>query len=397
MEPDDDEHDGDDAIGPLLPPDDRLWRHPSEVFAGIAAAGGAGSAAGPANDTAVALTSSTPRDSQTTWLIAVVSGLAGAIVVVSIIGLTVGFGTDAAPRTGVLPSTLSAVMNTTVPAAVTTLAAPKAGNSALAAAENATVAVRDRNGTTIGVGVSIGGGYVLTAAEVAASINAENPAGIDHDGVSFDARVLGASDYLGVGLLQIDDDSTPAAPAGSVMSIGASNQISIMSASGPVSADLVSTEAELGSLYPMLSVDAPEGVEPGSAVLDDNGNVIGILTGKADAAGHALAIPIDIAKPSAVRIMSGGSADCGWLGVQGHSDSGAVELDAVAAGSPAEQAGLKPGDRIVVMGNSKAASIKLLGLLVRSHGSGESMRFTVKRGDQTLTIDVILAPRVSPS
>ncbi|HVM67938.1 MAG TPA: hypothetical protein VMU14_23885, partial [Acidimicrobiales bacterium] len=36
MEPDD-EHEDDVSSGPLLPPDDRLWRHPSELAVGNAA------------------------------------------------------------------------------------------------------------------------------------------------------------------------------------------------------------------------------------------------------------------------------------------------------------------------------------------------------------------------
>ena len=83
MEPDDDEHDGDDAIGPLLPPDDRIWRHPSELFA----AGLAGSVG------AVGVAAAPSRDSHTTWLVAVVSGLAGAFVVVSILAIGVALMT----------------------------------------------------------------------------------------------------------------------------------------------------------------------------------------------------------------------------------------------------------------------------------------------------------------
>ena len=72
MEPND-ELDPDGSRDRLLPPDDRLWRHPSEVASAGGARGGA-----PAAATAVETPSSPPEGRM--WTVAILSGVIGALL-----------------------------------------------------------------------------------------------------------------------------------------------------------------------------------------------------------------------------------------------------------------------------------------------------------------------------
>ena len=79
MEPDDDHDDG--SSGPLLPPDDRLWRHPSEL-ALFSAAGAAtpGRRAGESGGGEMRM-----------WSIALLSGVVGAVLATTAVYTMGGF------------------------------------------------------------------------------------------------------------------------------------------------------------------------------------------------------------------------------------------------------------------------------------------------------------------
>lgn len=380
MEPDDDDLDADGVSGPLLPPDDRLWRHPSEVFA---APSGALSFASPG--------SSGRSPTSGRWLVAVLSGLTGALVVTTIIGITVGFGSNTTTDRAALGA--RALVNTTLAALAPTTSLAKLG--ALDASAAATVEIRAADTQrAVGAGVEIGGGYVLTAASLLSGVNAVQVANVD--GV-IDAVLVGTSASLGVALLLMENADGKSAPLGSVLPLSANGAVVVMTPSGHFGAKLRSNDAEMGLLYPLLLIEPPQSVVPaGSVVLDRNGNVVAMVIDKAND-GALLAVPVDAARPAAGRMISGGNGECGWLGIEGADGDGHVRIASVAAGSPAERAGLRADDRIVAIGSSKDVSIRRLGLLVRSHGGGESMRFTVKRGDQTMALEVTLASRVAPA
>ena len=62
----------------------------------------------------------------------------------------------------------------------------------------------------------------------------------------------------------------------------------------------------------------------------------------------------------------------------------------VIDGSPADQAGLEPGDRVISIDNTEIAAQEDLGTIVQSHAAGDTISITVARGGQMVTLNVTL-------
>ncbi len=67
-------------------------------------------------------------------------------------------------------------------------------------------------------------------------------------------------------------------------------------------------------------------------------------------------------------------------------------LSGVTADSPAEKAGLKGGDRIVKLGESKIGNLEDFDSALRKHKAGEKIPVVVSRDGQEVTLEVTLAP-----
>ena len=65
-------------------------------------------------------------------------------------------------------------------------------------------------------------------------------------------------------------------------------------------------------------------------------------------------------------------------------------LAGVAPGGPADKAGLKAGDRIVQLGTHKIESLSDFDLALRSFSPGDSVEVAVMRGDERVTLKVVL-------
>lgn len=67
-------------------------------------------------------------------------------------------------------------------------------------------------------------------------------------------------------------------------------------------------------------------------------------------------------------------------------------ISGAAAGSPADKAGMKPGDRIVKLGEDKIQSLEDFDLALRKHKPGDEVDFVVTRGGTEVTLKVKLEP-----
>lgn len=65
----------------------------------------------------------------------------------------------------------------------------------------------------------------------------------------------------------------------------------------------------------------------------------------------------------------------------------------VSSGTPAQQAGLRPGDIITAIGNDAVNQDNPFSAVLFKHAPGEKVRLTVVRGAQTDTFEVTLAAR----
>ncbi len=166
----------------------------------------------------------------------------------------------------------------------------------------------------------------------------------------------------------------------------------------------------------MLQTDAA--INPGNSggpLLNSSGEVIGINTAiEPSATGIGFAIPINRARSLLPDLLRGGEVGNPWLGIQGlavdEELAGRLELPvgsgvyvvAVVMGSPAEKAGLREsgtdeqgrptfgGDVIVSVDGVAVASVESLVDYLNGKRPGDTVSLSVRRGDQSLTINVAL-------
>lgn len=82
-----------------------------------------------------------------------------------------------------------------------------------------------------------------------------------------------------------------------------------------------------------------------------------------------------------------------WLGAPAVADPENAVVSGVSPGSPAEAAGLQPGDLILWADDAEILTIRSLQEYTQAH-LGEPIELTMQRGEQTVKITVV--PRVSP-
>jgi len=172
----------------------------------------------------------------------------------------------------------------------------------------------------------------------------------------------------------------------------------------------------------MIQTDAA--INPGNSggpLLNSSGEVIGINTAIYSASGGnqgiGFAMPINPAKYVATELITRGRLARPWLGISGISlypgladdmgipfDKGILVVE-VVPGGPADQAGLRGGNREVVVGNIKILMggdvimalngreinhMKQLSRQLEAFRAGETVRLQICRGKNILELDVLL-------
>jgi serine protease Do len=171
------------------------------------------------------------------------------------------------------------------------------------------------------------------------------------------------------------------------------------------------------SLHGLIQTDAA--INPGDSggpLVDASGRVIGVTTAQAQVAqGIGFAIPIDIAKPIMQQALAGEKLSRPFIGVTYDSidagvqqryslplgqgawvhkeDAAGNSVEAVVAGSPGAQAGIKTGDIITsVEGQAINPSHRLEDVLVQ-YAPGRTVSVEIYRGGTYMTIRVTLGTR----
>ena len=149
-----------------------------------------------------------------------------------------------------------------------------------------------------------------------------------------------------------------------------------------------------------IQTQAP--INPGNSggpLVNIKGEVIGINTAIiANAQGLGFAIPINLAKWVAQEILTHGKVVRGWLGVTVQEltppvaqalglDHGVIVLK-VFPGSPAQMAGLEPGDIILEVNGKPIRNATELQFEIMKTPPGKEVTLTVLRGDKKLHIKV---------
>lgn len=348
--PDDD---GDADDGPMrgwVPPDDRLWLHPSER------AGGASAAPRPPTVTRTA-----PRSP---W---VAGGMTVCVVLAMVLaGMVVAAGIDDAhqdgtrtPITGVPTTEANLSRLTTTHEMVMMASSVQASTVALV--------VATATGTRVGTGtVAEAGGIVVALRRTVAG--ARSITAVEHDGSRQAATEVGSDTATGITVLRIDDDLpvadfTTGDPATGSLAVAMSDGVRGSGAPTPrlyagtvlyagVAGDAPATGFCETVIAAPLSTD-----DLGSPLVEPSGAVAGVLgsVSGTGAARTAAFLPAELVSEVTAQIVANGAVAHGDLGVStvdpaaagtDSSAAGALVADVVPGGSAA-QAGVLPGDRIV--------------------------------------------------
>jgi len=154
--------------------------------------------------------------------------------------------------------------------------------------------------------------------------------------------------------------------------------------------------SETQSYEDLIQTDAS--INPGNSggpLLNIDGEMIGInVAVRAGAHGIGFAIPVDMAMKVASSLMSVRRLESAWHGVVAQTDDAAHREFVVAeveANSPAEAAGLKPGDVVATVGDMNIVRGVDFERALLGRSSGESVSLTVRRNSQRLELALKLA------
>jgi S1-C subfamily serine protease len=243
------------------------------------------------------------------------------------------------------------------------------------------------------------------------------------DGRQLNGRVVGADPWTDLAVVQANDSGLPHAKLGDsaalrvgqlVMAIGSPFGFESTVTAGVVSALGRTLRSITGHLVDnVIQTDAA--LNPGNSggpLVDSRGRVIGINTAIIrPAQGICFAIPINMAKHILPQLMQHGRVVRGYLGLHGRmvplpkvvrrqfnltQDHG-VEVQSVAEGAPADQAGLREGDIVIALGDHPATSIDDLHKLLTQLPVGIPAGVTILRDGRRLDRFVVPSDYPDPA
>jgi serine protease DegQ len=150
----------------------------------------------------------------------------------------------------------------------------------------------------------------------------------------------------------------------------------------------------------------------GGALIDVEGNLLGINTAIYSRSGGSLgigfAIPVTTVKTVMESIISTGQVVRGWIGVEPQDitpelaesfgltrKSGAIIAGVLKSG-PADKAGMRPGDILIAVEDKPVADTTDMLNLIAQLTPGSKAKMTVLRKSQESTIDVVVGKRPKP-
>jgi serine protease DegQ len=147
----------------------------------------------------------------------------------------------------------------------------------------------------------------------------------------------------------------------------------------------------------------------GGALVDTSGNLLGINSAiysqTGGSVGIGFAIPVTTAKSVLDEIVAHGQVVRGWIGIEsqditpeladsfGLSQKSGAIIAGVVRGSPAERAGMKPGDILSNVDGKEVASTTEMLNLIAQLAPGGTTRMTVIRKNRPATLDVKVGKR----
>jgi serine protease DegQ len=235
------------------------------------------------------------------------------------------------------------------------------------------------------------------------------------------AQVIGADPDTDLAILRITLDRLPVIALGNsdtaqvgdrVLAIGNPFGVGQTVTSGIVSA-LGRNQLGINTFENFIQTDAA--INPGNsggALVDVNGNLIGINTAIYSRSGGNMgigfAIPVSTARQVLEGIVRDGQVVRGWVGIEpmeltaelaetfGLKQTEGVIVTGVLQNGPAANAGLRPGDLLLKVAGQPVKNVGELLTQIASLTPGKPAKLDVVRRQQTLTLDVTPAQRPKP-
>lgn len=277
-----------------------------------------------------------------------------------------------------------------------------------------------REVSNLGSGVIVtANGYILTNHHVVEAADEIQIALAD--GQTVPARVVGADPETDLAVLKINADKLPAITFAQpdslhvgdwVLAVGNPFGVGQTVTAGIVSA-LGRTHLGINTFENFIQTDAA--INPGNsggALVDSNGHLVGINTAIYSQSGGSMgigfAIPVSLAKSVMEQIIRTGTVTRGWIGVEvqdmtpelaesfGVRPDEGVLIAGVMRSSPADQAGVKPGDVLLSIDGKPVKDAQVMLDLIAALSPGNKARFGFKRAGKPIEIQIVIGRRPKP-
>lgn len=134
----------------------------------------------------------------------------------------------------------------------------------------------------------------------------------------------------------------------------------------------------------------PQGLTPGTAILDDAGGVVAFVLGNNQK--YPIAVPAWLIKPVTNVLIMHKTVLKGWLGVvaTNYTLRKGVLIDSVYRHSAAAAYGLLPGDVIIALDNQPTDTVNSLMARLYTKPPGSTVRLLVIRGNKIMPMKLVL-------
>jgi len=273
----------------------------------------------------------------------------------------------------------------------------------------------------LGSGVIVStSGYVLTNNHVVEG--ADEIEVVLNDGRRAQAKVIGTDPDSDLAILKIGLDKLPAIVLGNSDALAVGDQVLAIgnpfgvgqTVTGGIVSALGRNRLGINTFENFIQTDAA--INPGNsggALVDVNGNLMGINTAIYSRSGGSMgigfAIPVSTAKMVMAGIVKDGQVTRGWIGVEPRdltpelaetfgvkTSSGGVLIAGVLQNGPAAQAGVQPGDVITSVAGQRVGSTTELLARVAELKPGTTAPFGLLRHEAPLTLAVTPGTRPRP-
>ncbi|MCE9586631.1 trypsin-like peptidase domain-containing protein [Candidatus Uhrbacteria bacterium] len=241
---------------------------------------------------------------------------------------------------------------------------------------------------------------------------------VTSDGRAYPAQVLAIDSVLDLAVLKVEGTGFPALqlgdsdtvrPGQSVIAIGNTlaefqNSVTMGIVSG-VNRRLWAGEDEATAeiLEEAIQTDAPINLgNSGGPLIDLDGRVIGVNTAVGEAQSLGFALPSNAVRRAVDSVRQFGRIVRPWIGIRYDMEDGGARVaegtrqePGIIAGSPADKAGLKPGDLIVSFERDALDADHPLAGRMAKYNPGDVVTLEVERGGEVVNIHLTLGDRES--